>query len=149
MTIHLWTLPLSRCIVYEFYTYLDMSLWVVISLCVIVLKCVFAWEHIIIFPFLVALNQNINWAPGDFLSTKRLMNRTTPAVHTTNETTVNLNKLNEHLLLDTSSKKSSKVLFISVHILTSHCTWSFIETKPKNKRFNQFRYYWFYVRCIE
>ena len=112
-----------------------MYLWVVI-----VLKCVFAWEHIIIFPFLVALNQNINWAPGDFLSTKRLMNRTTPAVHTTNETTVNLNKLNEHLLLDTSSKKSSKVLFISVHIFTSHCTWNSRETKPKNKRFNQFRY---------
>ena len=84
----------------EFYTYLDMCLWVVI-----VLKCVFAWEHIIIFPFLVALNQNINWAPGDFLSTKRLMNRTALAVHTTNETTVNLNNLNEHLLLDTSYRR--------------------------------------------
>jgi hypothetical protein len=72
----LWTFCYhSRCmyisIRMEFYIYLDVCLWVVI-----VLKCVFAWEHIIIFPFLVALNQNINWAPGDFLSTKRLMNRT-------------------------------------------------------------------------
>ena len=96
--------------------YLDVCLWVVI-----VLKCVFAREHIIIFPFLVALNQNINWAPGDFLSTKRLMNRTALAVHTTNETTVNLNNLNEHLLLDTSSSKGSKIIYKCMHFKTRCC----------------------------
>ena len=99
-----------------FYIYLDVCLWVVI-----VLKCVFAWEHIIIFPFLVALNQNINWAPGDFHSTKRLMNRTAPAVHTTNETTVSLNNLNEHLLLDTSSSKGSKIIYKCMQFKTRCC----------------------------